>query len=170
MKNIEGCYQCEICLLPVIVHKNLSILNFVCTLYYLLPAWWFRRCFLPLHMSSSYSVSWQLKGTAMRRAENNTGLATLQQELDKFNEDRQGNKDKKKEKKNDKKPKEQHGNSQMASPTNGGRTEACPPHIKGLVGNSVGMVSQHSALPQKWLWTAAPLRCLSRLSRIWDFV
>lgn len=32
----------------------------------------------------------------MRRAENNTGLATLQQELDKFNEDRQGNKEKKK--------------------------------------------------------------------------
>lgn len=48
-------------------------------------------------MFSSYSVSWQLKGTVMRRAENNTGLATLQQELDKFNEDRQGNKERKKE-------------------------------------------------------------------------
>lgn len=76
--------------------KIVSILKFVCTLYYLFPAWWFRRCFLPLRMSSSYSVSWQLKGTVMRRAENNTGLATLQQELDKFNEDRQGNKEKKK--------------------------------------------------------------------------
>lgn len=54
---------------------------------------------MPLRMSSSYSVSWQLKGTVMRRAENNTGLATLQQELDKFNEDRQGNKEEKKEKK-----------------------------------------------------------------------
>lgn len=51
---------------------------------------------MPLRMSSSYAVSWQLKGTVMRRAENNTGLATLQQELDKFNEDRQGNKEEKK--------------------------------------------------------------------------
>lgn len=101
-------------------------------------------------MSSSYSVSWQLKGTVMRRAENNTGLATLQQELDKFNEDRQGNKEKKKgRKKKDKKPEEQHGNSQMTSPTTVGKTEACPPHIKGLVGDSVGMGSQHDDLPQK---------------------
>lgn len=50
-------------------------------------------------MSSSYSVSWQLKGTVIRRAQNNTGLATLQQELDKFNEDGQGNKEKKEGKK-----------------------------------------------------------------------
>lgn len=164
MKNTEGCYQCKICLLPVIVPKNVSIPKFVCTLYYLFPAWWFRRCSLPLRMFSSYSVSWQLKGTVMRRAENNTGLATLQQEPDKFNEDRQGNKEKKKEGKKDKKPEEQHGNSQMASPTNVGKTEACPPHIKGLVGDSVGMVSQHNDLPQKWLWTAAPLQCLPGLS------
>lgn len=45
-------------------------------------------------MSSSYSVSWQLKGTVMKTMEHNRRLATLQQELDKFNEDRQGNKDK----------------------------------------------------------------------------
>lgn len=50
---------------------------------------------MPLRMSSSYAVSWQLKGTVMRRAENNTGLATLQQELDKFNEDGQRNKEEK---------------------------------------------------------------------------
>lgn len=74
---------------------------------------------MPLRMSSSYAVSWQLKGTVMRRAENNTGLATLQQEPDKFNEDRQGNKEEKK----DEKPEEWHGNSQMASPTNVSKTE-----------------------------------------------
>lgn len=32
----------------------------------------------------------------MRTAEHNTGLAMLQQELDKFNEDRQGNKEERK--------------------------------------------------------------------------
>lgn len=48
---------------------------------------------LPPRMSSSYSVSWQLKGIVMSTAEHNTGLAKLQRELDKFNEDRQGNKD-----------------------------------------------------------------------------
>lgn len=83
----------------------------------------------------------------MRRAENNTGLATLQHELDKFNEDRQGNKEKKEKK--DKKPEERHGNSQMASTTNVSKTEGCPPHIRGLVGDSVGVVSQHNDLLQK---------------------
>lgn len=54
----------------------------------------------------------------MRRAENNTSLATRQQELDKFNEDRQGNKEKK-----DEKSEERHRNSQMASPTNVSKTK-----------------------------------------------
>lgn len=35
----------------------------------------------------------------MRKAEHNTGLALLQQELDKFNEDRQGNKEEEGQKK-----------------------------------------------------------------------
>lgn len=99
-------------------------------------------------MSSSYSVSWQLNSTVMRRAENNKGLATLQQELDKFNEDRQENKGKNKEKK-DKKAEEQHGKSQMVSPTNVGTTKACRPHVKGLVGDWVETVSQHNDLPRK---------------------
>lgn len=51
-------------------------------------------CFF--HISSSYSVSWQLKGTVMSTAEHNTRLAMLQRELDKFNEDRKGNKEEEK--------------------------------------------------------------------------
>lgn len=35
----------------------------------------------------------------MRKAEHNTGLALLQKDLDKFNEDRQGNKEERQEKK-----------------------------------------------------------------------
>lgn len=58
------------------------------TVWCSLPSVW--RCSLPLRMSSSYLVSWQLKGIVMSTAEHNTGLAKLQQELDKFNEDRQG--------------------------------------------------------------------------------
>lgn len=66
----------------------------------------------------------------MRRAENNTGLATLQQELDKFNEDRQGNKEKKKKEK--KKTRNQKSSS-------GG-------DIRGLIGDSVVMGNQHNGL------------------------